>query len=112
MPRGLPGTASGAKVLPVAASKQSCSGLFHAEQGRHRFTDSLYAHGGDWKQAMAVERGYEFNHELAAFQVQPHTGAMAGEHSYMSVDAADLVLTAMKKSEDGNGLLPRFYEWA
>jgi len=30
----------------------------------------------------------------------------------MSVDAADLVLTAMKKSEDGNGLLPRFCEWA
>jgi len=73
MPRGLPGTASGAKVLPVAASKAKLPGLFHAGQGRHRFTYWLYAHGGDRKQALAVERGYEFNYELAAFQVQPHT---------------------------------------
>jgi alpha-mannosidase len=30
----------------------------------------------------------------------------------MSVDANNLVLTAMKKTEDGDGLVLRFYEWA
>jgi alpha-mannosidase len=83
-----------------------------ADQGHHHFTYSLYAHGGDWKQARTVERGYEFNYKLQAQQVQPHTGAMGLEHSYVSVDAPDLVLTAMKKTEDGDGLLLRFYEWA
>jgi alpha-mannosidase len=83
-----------------------------ADQGHHRFAYSLYAHGGDWKEALTVERGYEFNYKLEAFQVQPHTGAMGLEHSYVSVDAPDLVLTAMKKTEDGDGLLLRFYEWA
>jgi len=102
----------GRKSFRLPRARQSCSGLFHAEQGRHRFTDSLYAHGGDWKQALAVERGYEFNYELAAFRVQPHTGAMAAEPSYVSVDASALVLAAMKKTEDGDGSLPRFYEWA
>jgi alpha-mannosidase len=82
-----------------------------ADQGRHHFTYSLYAHGGDWKEALTVERGYEFNYKLQAFQVQPHTGAMGPEHSYVSVDAPGLVLTAMKKTEDGDGLLLRLYEW-
>jgi alpha-mannosidase len=36
---------------------------------------------------------------------------MGPEHSYVSVDAPDLVLTAMKKTEDDDGLLLRFYEW-
>jgi alpha-mannosidase len=82
-----------------------------ADQGDHRFSYSLYAHGGDWKEALTVRRGYEFNYKLQAFQAQPHTGAMGPEHSYVSVDAPDLVLTAMKKAEDGDGLLLRFYEW-
>ena len=83
-----------------------------ADQGHHHFSYSLYAHSGDWKKALTVERGYEFNYKLKAFQVQPHTGTMPPEHSYLSVDAPNLVLTAMKKTEDGDGLLLRFYEWA
>jgi alpha-mannosidase len=83
-----------------------------ADQGHHHFSYSLYAHGGDWKRALTVERGYEFNYKLHAFQVQMHTGAMGLQHSYLSIDAPNLVLTAMKKTEDGTGLLLRFYEWA
>jgi alpha-mannosidase len=83
-----------------------------ADRGRHKFTYSLYAHGGDWKQALTVRHGYEFNYPLAAAQTWSHDGKWAASHSFVSVDADNVVLTAMKKTEDGDGLLLRFYEWA
>jgi alpha-mannosidase len=83
-----------------------------ADQGHHHFAYSLYAHGGDWKKALTVRRGYEFNYPLSAMQVQPHEGKWPASQSFVSVDAENVVLTAMKKTEDGDGLLLRFYEWA
>jgi len=83
-----------------------------ADQGHHHFSYSLYPHAGGWKEALTVRRGYEFNYKLEGFQVQPHAGVLGPEHSYVSVDANNLVLTAMKKTEEGDGLVLRFYEWA
>lgn len=83
-----------------------------ADQGHHHFTYSLYPHSGDWKQARTVRRGYDFNYKLQALQVAPHEGKLPPEHSYATVNSENVVLTAMKKSEDGDGLLLRFYEWA
>ncbi len=34
------------------------------------------------------------------------------EHSFVSTGADNVVLTAVKKTEDGDALLFRFYEWA
>ncbi len=83
-----------------------------ADRGRHKFSYSLYAHGGDWKQALTVRHGYEFNYPLAAAQTWSHDGKWAASHSFVSVDADNVVLTALKKTEDGDALLLRFYEWA
>ena len=83
-----------------------------ADRGRHKFSYSLYAHGGDWKQALTVRHGYDFNYPLAAVQAWTHEGKWPASHSFVSVDADNVVLTAMKKTEDGDGLLLRFYEWA
>ena len=57
-------------------------------------------------------RGYELNFKLSAGQVMPHTGELPTAHSFVSVKPENLVLTAMKKSEDGDSLILRFYEWA
>jgi alpha-mannosidase len=83
-----------------------------ADRGRHKFSYSLYAHGGDWKQALTVRRGYEFNYPLSAMQAWTHDGKWPASHSFVSVDADNVVLTALKKTEDGDALLLRFYEWA
>jgi alpha-mannosidase len=83
-----------------------------ADRGHHHFSYSLYAHAGDWKQALTVRRGYEFNYPLVAMQVGAHEGKWPASHSFVSVDADNVVLTALKKTEDGDGLLLRFYEWA
>ncbi|MHB1023584.1 MAG: alpha-mannosidase [Acidobacteriaceae bacterium] len=84
----------------------------NADQGHHHFAYSLYPHAGSWKQALTVRQGFDFNYKLEAEQVAPHTGVLPTEFSFVKVQPEDLVLTAVKKTEDGNGLLLRFYEWA
>jgi alpha-mannosidase len=83
-----------------------------ADQGAQRFRYALYPHAGDWKQAMTVRHGWEFNYGLTAEQVQAHRGPLPAQHSFAAVSNPDVVLTAMKRSEDGSGLVLRFYEWA
>jgi alpha-mannosidase len=83
-----------------------------ADRGHHHFSYALYPHAGTWKQALTVRHGYEFNYKLQATQVESHTGVLPSEHSFIQVDAQNVVLTALKKSEDSDGLILRFYEWA
>src|SRR5207302_3299090 len=35
----------------------------HADEGHHDFTYSLYPHGGSWREAQSVRRGYERSEE-------------------------------------------------
>ena len=83
-----------------------------ADRGNHTFSYSLYPHSGDWKQALTVRRGYEFNYKLRASQVEAHEGNLPSQHSFVSIAGDNVVLTALKKAEDSDALLLRLYEWA
>ena len=84
----------------------------NADRGHQHFRYSLYPHAGTWRQADTVLHGYAFNYTLRAMQAEAHTGELPPTHSFVTVQPKNLVLTAMKKTEDGNGLVLRFYEWA
>jgi alpha-mannosidase len=99
-------------VLRLSLLRSPTSPDPDADQGRHRFAYSLYPHSGDWKQALTMRRGYEFNYKLRASQAQVHSGKLPAEYSYVTLDQQNVVLTAVKKTEDGNSLLFRFFEWA
>jgi alpha-mannosidase len=43
---------------------------------------------------------------------QNHNGDLPPSHSFVGVNADNVVLTAVKGSEDGDELVLRFYEWA
>jgi alpha-mannosidase len=84
----------------------------NADRGHHHFSYALYPHAGDWKQAMTVRHGFDFNYRLKALQLEAHTGSLPMEHSFVGIAPEDVVLTAMKKAEDSNALVFHFYEWA
>jgi alpha-mannosidase len=84
----------------------------HADEGHHEFTYSLYPHAGTWRDAQTVRRGYELNTKLIAKQAERHQGPLAARHSFVEVESDGVVLTAIKKAEDDNSLILRFYEWA
>jgi alpha-mannosidase len=83
-----------------------------ADMGHHHFHYALYPHAGTWKDALTVRHGYEYNYPLTAVVTTAHAGTLPAEHSFASVGPENVVLTAVKKAEDANGLIFRVYEWA
>ena len=64
-------------VMRISLLRSPTSPDPEADQGEHHFSYSLYPHAGDWKQALTVRRGYEFNYKLQAQQVMSHEGTTA-----------------------------------
>jgi alpha-mannosidase len=83
-----------------------------ADQGHHHFHYALYPHAGTWKDALTVRHGWEYDYPLQAVLTTAHAGSLPAEHSFASVSPDNVVLTAVKKAEDANGLIFRVYEWA
>ncbi|MGA7342142.1 MAG: glycoside hydrolase family 38 C-terminal domain-containing protein, partial [Terracidiphilus sp.] len=83
-----------------------------ADQGHHHFRYALYPHAGTWKDALTVRKGWEYDYPLKAVATTGHGGELPVSHSFASVAPDDVVLTAVKKAEDANGLIFRAYEWA
>jgi alpha-mannosidase len=82
-----------------------------ADQGLHEFTYALFPHDGDWKTGGAMRQGYELNYPLNAVEVQSHSGSWPQRRSFAAVEPANVVVTALKKAEDSNDLIFRFYEF-
>jgi alpha-mannosidase len=83
-----------------------------ADRGAQRFTYRLYPHAGSWKDALTIRRGYDFNYSLIAVQATNHAGAMPPQHSFAEAQNDNVVITAVKRSEDDRSLIVRLYEWA
>jgi alpha-mannosidase len=82
----------------------------NADQGHHEFTYSLYPHTGSWSEAGTIARGYELNYKLLTRVEMPHRGDLPSTYSFAALEPANLILTSVKKAEDDNSLLFRFYE--
>jgi alpha-mannosidase len=76
----------------------------------HDFTYSIYPHTGDWKTANTVYKGYELNYPILAYQTTAHTGTIGKSYSFMSVNAANVILSVVKKAEDTGDFVIRMYE--
>jgi len=82
----------------------------NADRGPHHFSYWLYPHAGNWKTALTVHRSYEANNPLLAMQVETHSGSLPARHSFVSVSPSNVILTAVKKAEDGNAPIFRVHE--
>ncbi|HZT69054.1 MAG TPA: glycoside hydrolase family 38 C-terminal domain-containing protein [Terriglobia bacterium] len=83
----------------------------HADRGHQHFRYWLYPHAGTWQDALSIRRGYEANYGLIAVQVGSHGGELPSRHSFIGIPQENVVLTAVKKSEDSDALILRLYEW-
>ena len=83
-----------------------------ADQGTHEFTYSLYAHGGNWRDALTVQQGYELNYPLLAVATTQHVGALPPTRSFFGTAENNVVITAVKRAADDDSVIVRYYEWA
>jgi len=82
----------------------------YTDQGEQTLSYSLIPHKGTWKEAGVARLGSDFNNPLIALFEPSHEGSLPPEASFVEVEPANVVLTAVKKSEDGDDLILRFYE--
>ena len=73
----------------------------YTDTGRHRFRYALYPHAGDWR-AGTVRQAHAFNSRL---RVTPGVATLAG-----GAVGDGVVVEALKRAEDGDGLVLRVYE--
>ncbi len=85
--------------------------LFRTPEGPVHVALSLYPHAGDWRQAHIFRRGWEQSMPLRSVAVaDPSTPkTLPPSQSFLSLEPANLVLTAFKREGDGS-LLLRAYE--
>jgi alpha-mannosidase len=81
-----------------------------ADRGKHAIEYALFPHAGRVDSALTVRRGYEYNNPLI-----PVTASRAGKktlpaaHSFASLEPSSLVLTTVKKAEDGDAWIFQWY---
>ena len=80
------------------------------EKGVHTLKYSLYPHQGSWQQANVMQKGYELNYPLIAFADTVHDGDLPSAYSFIKIEPENLILTVVKKAEDSDDLILRFYE--
>lgn len=77
-----------------------------ADREKHHFTYQLYPHIGGWREGGVVHGASVLNTPLYA----QHTSQPASDHSFITCDAPNVTLEAMKRSEDGAELIVRLVE--
>ncbi len=96
----------------LLASRRSChwEGNEYLQTGNHYFTFTLTSHKPGWIQG--YKSGRAANEKLVAV-VNPHIYADAGlpsAKSFFSIDQEDVVISAIKKSEDDESVVVRMYD--
>jgi len=82
------------------------------DQGLQTFQMELIPHTGSWQQAGIVHAAEEFVTDTPIIYQGIHPGARKQAGSFLSVDAPDIVVEAVKESEDGQDAIVRAYETA
>jgi alpha-mannosidase len=82
----------------------------YMDQGRQTFNVRLVAHSGDWRAADVVRRAAELNQPPFALIESSHAGPLPQRRSFGDDGGGDVVVTAVKRAEDGDGCVVRAFE--
>ncbi len=83
--------------------------MYSTEEGIHTLRYSLYPHKS---KAMidVVRRAFEFNNGLMSVNREAHKGMLPRTSQLIGLSPDNLVLTTLKKAEDDDKVIARFYE--
>jgi alpha-mannosidase len=75
--------------------------------GRHAFDYALIPHEGDWEQAWP--EAHRFAVPMRARRVEDGSGALPTEGALLALEGPAFVVSALKRAEDGEGVVVRLY---
>jgi alpha-mannosidase len=80
------------------------------DMGRHTFSYVLLPHFGPLQYAGVVQAAYALNSPLRYAFLEPGPGVKGQPPAFVQVDDRNIVVEAVKKAEDDDGLVVRLYE--
>ena len=75
----------------------------------YTFEYAVLPHDGDWRQAEMYKLAQEFHHLPLAIQTDSQ-GDLPSEYSFLKLSPNNLILSALKKAEDSDAFILRFFE--
>jgi alpha-mannosidase len=106
-------------VLRSPAYAHHDNGRFNADdawpimdQGWQELRFRLVPHGGDWRDARVVKQGWELNAPPVVHCESAHPGSRSAQASLLGTESDNVLLSVIKRSEDGNDIIIRGYETA
>jgi alpha-mannosidase len=97
-------------AMPSGIYSHDESPRLYSDQGSHEFTYSLFPHSFTTDEAEVDKKSIEFNTPLISARVSPQSGGLDTVHSFFSVDSDHVIISAIKKAEEGDDLILRLYE--
>ena len=82
----------------------------YTDQGVQGFRYVLLPHEGGWAEAGTVRAALELNGPPIALNATYHEGALPQRASHLAVDHANVVVSVLKRAEDGGATVLRAYE--
>ena len=87
---------------------------FDKYTGMHSLGDieynyAIYPHKGSWEDGNVQEQAYDFKVKLKAIQGVPHEGILPCRYSFVETNNENIVLAAVKQSEDKTGIIIRLW---
>ena len=102
--------AFGVALCPVSMCWEELPEMKLAQApGDHAFAYRIYPHTGDYAEGGVFAEAEAFTVPLEAAQAGPHGGDLPRKHSFLEVVPPNLVLSAFKRAEDGQGYVLRLF---
>ncbi len=77
--------------------------------GDHEFVYFIYPHKGGWDEGGVSMQAERFSLAPEAVQAGAHKGRLPKSHSFLEIDNGSLMLSAIKRAENDDKLVLRFY---
>lgn len=92
-------------VIRLTLLKAATHPDIEQDQGEHEFTYSLLPHMGDWVDVDTEKASWEINQPIQILSQD------LGTRQFMTVSSNQVIVDAIKRSEDGQYLVVRFHEY-
>lgn len=81
-----------------------------ADKEIHRFTYTVYPHGGDFKTGGTIQAAYLLNQPMMAMEISAQQGKLPAELSLVNIEQENIIVETVKKAEDSDDVIVRLYD--
>lgn len=104
------GHALDGNVLRISLIRSSYSPDPSPELGEHEIHLALVPFSGNLTDAESAGYGRKFNHKPRTVGTDIHSGPLPTKGQFIKLSAGNIIVSGLKKAEDDNALIIRFYE--